>query len=405
MNRMNGLVVRSWCTALVLATLGLGVAGCKKEEPPAPPAPETKPTEPPKPAEPPPPPKPFTAEEQVKFYQDCWGKFNTKAWDDFKKCFSADATSDQVDSGMPQAKGADQIVAGAQMFAKAFPDAAGEAQLILQNGKTTLGVWLNKGTNTGPMMGPGGQEMPATGKKMGILMAHVVTVGDTNQATKEMVYVNYGEIMGQLGVSKMPTRPAMDKGAASPTIVIAKDDETEKKNLETEKAALDAWNKHDVKALTPFYADDLKYADMANPKDQSKKEMLADLGQLYKGMSDVKLDGVEMWAAGDYVVCTGVFTGKNDGPMMNMKPTGKQVTVGYLQVERLEGGKIKESWLFYNSAAMAMQLGMMPAPGAAPAGEMKGEEKGEKKDEKGAEKGEKKKEEKKAPAKGAPKAQ
>jgi hypothetical protein len=92
---------------------------------------------------------------------------------------------------------------------------------------------------------------------------------------------------------------------------------------------------------------------------------------MYKGMSDVKLDGVESWAAGDYVVSTGTFTGKNDGPMMGMKPTGKQVTLGYLQIDRLEAGKIKESWLFYNSAAMAMQLGLMPAPGAPTEGEAK----------------------------------
>jgi steroid delta-isomerase-like uncharacterized protein len=271
-----------------------------------------------------------------------------------------------VDSGMEPLKGADATM-GAQNFAKGFPDAKGEAQLILQNGKTTLGVWLMTGTNSGAMPGPGGAEMPATNKKVGMLVAHLVTAGDNNMVATERMFIDHGEMASQLGMSKMPGRPAMDKGAASPTVVIAKDDDTEKKNLETEKASIDAWNKHDVKAVAGFYADDAKLSESAEAKDQTKKEMLANLGDLYKAMSDVKLDATQSWAAGDYVVTTGTFTGTNDGPMMKMKATGKKVSTAYLQVDRFEGGKIKETWLFYNSMAMAMQLGLVPPPGAAPA--------------------------------------
>jgi predicted ester cyclase len=363
----KSLVAGMCCTALAAT---IAAAGCKKEEAPPAPAMEPKPVEPPKPAEPPPP-KPFTAEEQVKWYQDCWGKFNAKDFDGFKKCFGPDATAELVDSGMPPFKGADATM-GAQMFAKAFPDLKGDPQLVLQNGKTTLGVWLLTGTNSGPMPGPGGAEMPATNKKIGLLAAHLITVGDSNMVATERMFLDQGELASQLGVSKMPGRPVMDKGAASATVVIAKDDDTEKKNLETEKASIDAWNKHDVKAVAPFYADDSKFSESAEAKDQSKKEMIGNLGDLFKAMSDVKLDGTESWAAGDYVVTTGMFTGTNDGPMMKMKPTGKKVSTAYIQVDRFEGGKIKESWLFYNSMAMAMQLGLVPAPGAAPAAGDKG---------------------------------
>jgi predicted ester cyclase len=373
MNRMTSQVVGTWCTAALLSgSLVLGVGGCKKEEAPTPsdkpPAGEMKPPEPsPKPPEPP---KPMTADEQVKWYQDCWTKFNNKAWDDFKKCYADDVEVTQVDSGMPAARGPDAAVASAQMFSKAFPDVVGEPQLILQNGHSIAGVWLIKGTNSGPMMAPDGKEMPATNKKIGLLSAHVIEANETGKASKEFFYSDQGTMMAQLGLSKMPGRPIMDKGAASPTVVIAKDDDTEKKNLDAFKAGVDAWNKHDAKAFEANLADDVKWSEQATPKDQNKKEMMKGLAEFWKGMSDVKLNVSNSWAAGDYVVAMGTADGTNDAdmPSMKLKKTGKKVSLGYLEIDRFEGGKIKEGWLFYNSAAMAQQLGMMPAAGAAPEG-------------------------------------
>ena len=384
MNRTTSQVVRTCCAAL----LAVGLGGCKKEEAPPPkPVEETKAPEPvPKPPEPP---KPYTPEESAKAYQDCWGKFNAKAWDDFKKCFAKDVDSVFVDSPMPPAKSPDEVIAGAQVFTKAFPDVVGEPQLILVNGKTVAGVWLIKGTNTGPMTGaPGSPEMPPTGKKIGQLMGHIIEWSDANETVKERNYVDMGTMMGQLGLSPMPVRAPMEKGAASPTVVIAKDDETEKKNLEAAKAHTEIWNKHDVKAITDTLADDVKWSEQAMATDQDKKSLSTGIAQMWKAFSDVKLTTESAWAAGDYVVQTGRFQGTNDGDMpgMKLKKTGKKVDMGFLRIDRYEAGKIKETWLWYDSTAFAGQLGLLPPPGAAPGG----------KDEKGAPG----KDDKAAPAKG-----
>jgi len=63
-----------------------------------------------------------------------------------------------------------------------------------------------------------------------------------------------GTLASQLGLSKMPSRPVMDKGEATPKIVIAKNDDAEKKMLEADKNAITTWNKHNSEAYGSFVA-------------------------------------------------------------------------------------------------------------------------------------------------------
>jgi predicted ester cyclase len=68
-----------------------------------------------------------------------------------------------------------------------------------------------------------------------------------------------------------------------------------------------------------------------------------------------------MWGAGDYVVTEGTFGGTNKGAMPAMgikKATGKSVKVRFVEITRIEAGKIKEDWLVFDSLAFATQLGL-----------------------------------------------
>src|SRR5207302_8538530 len=123
----------------VLAGLGL-VSACSS------PQPSTTPKE-----QPAPPPKALTAEERVKWYQACWNDFNDQKWDEFRKCYADNASSQQEGYGKSSVTGPDAIVASSQEFAKTFPDGRGDAQLILANGTHLAGIYLLRGTNTGPL--------------------------------------------------------------------------------------------------------------------------------------------------------------------------------------------------------------------------------------------------------------
>ena len=53
-------------------------------------------------------------------------------------------------------------------------------------------------------------------------------------------------------------------------------------------------------------------------------------------------------------------TGTLRTPMGDVPPTGKRVELQLCEVHRIEGGKIRSSTSYFDSAAMTAQLGLMP---------------------------------------------
>jgi predicted ester cyclase len=68
-----------------------------------------------------------------------------------------------------------------------------------------------------------------------------------------------------------------------------------------------------------------------------------------------------MITEGDKVVVRGTFRGTHQGVMMGIPPTGKQVTVTLIDVNRIEGGKLVERWGITDMLGMMQQLGVIPA--------------------------------------------
>ncbi len=360
---------------MVLGAL-VALPSCKKEDkketPPAKavdPKPMAK--EEPKPE----PPKPLTADEMAKHYVDCWGYLVAKDWKQFEGCYTKDVASEFVDSGQPATTGWQARHDAHDLpFVAAFPDFKADVELTLINGKNGVTVAHLMGTHTGPLKSPAG-EIPPTNKKMGLQAVHLAHfTEDGRSVDKEEFIWDVGTLMGQLGVSKAPVRAATDKPFQANEIVIAKDDEKEKKNLQTITAMTDAFNKHDSKALDAMMADDLVWSELGIPVDFDRKAASAAHDDLWKGFSDLKLNTSSAWAAGDYVVQRGTMAGTNDGEVktMKLKKTGKPVSLNFIQIYKLNGdGKISRSWGFWNGIAMATQLGLMPPPGGAPGGDMK----------------------------------
>lgn len=330
-------------TAVLLGT-ALGIVGACSEPAPAPPAaPVAK-----------------TAAERAARYQECWKFFNDKAWDQFQTCYTDNAVSESVDSMPASASGRAAIIESGKTGATPFPDRRGELRLVLANADHILGIALWSATNTGDMPpGPDGKPVPATGKPIGFLMAHTGEWNSTGDAVvHDAAYVDEGTLMAQLGLSPAPARPVEKPTGNPPTVVIAKGDETEKANLATAQAMFDVLNKHDLKLMEGFMADDYKGSSVAEPTDVDKKGALAGTKEMFTGFPDVKITPATTWAAGDYVVVTGTFEGTNTGgmPTMKMKKTGNKVSSRFLEVFKISGGKVHEDWLFYNGAAMMSQL-------------------------------------------------
>lgn len=69
-------------------------------------------------------------------------------------------------------------------------------------------------------------------------------------------------------------------------------------------------------------------------------------------------------AEGDSVAGRGCLTGTHRGEFQGLAPTGKEITVVFLDQWRFEDGKVAEYWGLFDVASMMQQLGAMPPPTA-----------------------------------------
>jgi predicted ester cyclase len=76
-----------------------------------------------------------------------------------------------------------------------------------------------------------------------------------------------------------------------------------------------------------------------------------------------------MIADGDRVAYVSTIRGVQTGPMGGFPASGQEFTLVNIIIQRLENGKIVETWVSWDNVAFLSQLGLMPAlQEATPAG-------------------------------------
>jgi len=336
-------------------------AGTPKTEPAKPPEPKVEA------------PKPMTGAELAEQYKKCGQMLGDKKLDDFMKtCVADDYKSHMGDMEM---KG-DQLKGMFAAMQTAFPDMKFAPQLILVNGRNLFAVAIETGTSEGTLKMPPMPDLPATHKKMGDLFFHHLQFNDANKVSEEWGFEDMGTFMSQMGLAPKgapPHRSADDAKPleGAPIVAVAADDAKEKANIEATKKGHDAFNAHKPADLIAMMADDIVETDVAAPKDlKGKKEVEKGLKDFQTAFSDAKVTTDNTWAAGDYTVETGTFSGTNDHDMGPMKKTGKHVSVPYAEIFEYKAGKVSHIWRFHDSMTMAVQLGLAPPMGGpAPTGE------------------------------------
>jgi hypothetical protein len=152
-------------------------------------------------------------------------------------------------------------------------------------------------------------------------------------------YFDLATQFGQLNPSKdHPVRPALDKAPMAKEAVLGKGDATEKANLETIAKLDDADAKRDANAVGALIADNATWSEQVQPKDWTKKEMIANLPKLWKAAPDLAIKTEASWAAGDYVV-----------ERVSTKLDKTSEAIPMLVVYKLEGGKVVAGWSFFQS--------------------------------------------------------
>ena len=86
--------------------------------------------------------------------------------------------------------------------------------------------------------------------------------------------------------------------------------------------------------------------------------LLGAVAMFKQGLPDMKIDVVREVAEGDIVVQYGTVSGTNRGPMMGAPATNKRASFAYMDMHRIAGGRIAETWHVEDIAGMLQQLGL-----------------------------------------------
>ena len=123
----------------------------------------------------------------------------------------------------------------------------------------------------------------------------------------------------------------------------------------------ECWNDRNLDACDTVFAHDFVTHDpfAANFPD-GPAGMKARIGFFTSAFPDLKMTCDELLAEGDRVVVRWTGRGTHGGSLMGLPPTGRPVTVSGILIQRVEGGRIAESWGVVDRAAMMEQIAPKP---------------------------------------------
>jgi predicted ester cyclase len=88
------------------------------------------------------------------------------------------------------------------------------------------------------------------------------------------------------------------------------------------------------------------------------------IGVFRAAFPDMHVTLEEELAEGDKVITRGYFTGTHEGDFQGIPSTGKQIKVKYIDIWRVENGKLVENWVQMDQLGLMQQLGVLPMPGS-----------------------------------------
>jgi steroid delta-isomerase-like uncharacterized protein len=125
----------------------------------------------------------------------------------------------------------------------------------------------------------------------------------------------------------------------------------------------EAWNKHNPAAVDEFFAAD--FVDRSAPIpgiSQNREGLKQFIAQYVRAFPDAHINVEDQVQDGDKVVTRFTARGTQTGELMGMPASGKKVAITGLQLDRISGGKVVESWVEFDQLLMLQQIGVVPAP-------------------------------------------
>ncbi len=130
------------------------------------------------------------------------------------------------------------------------------------------------------------------------------------------------------------------------------------------RAFEEAFSAGNLDVLDELFAADFVGHDPALPEDLHGPGGMRQVVGMYRdAFPDLRITVDDQLAEGDEVATRFTGRGTHQGELMGVPPSGNQVTLTGIVIDRFSGGQIMESWVNYDALGMLQQIGAVPPPG------------------------------------------
>ena len=116
-----------------------------------------------------------------------------------------------------------------------------------------------------------------------------------------------------------------------------------------------------LELVDELFAPDYALHDPSVPGEVRGPEGMRQYVSMYRAAyPDTDFTIEDQISEGGEVATRWVAQGTHEGELMGIPPTGERVTITGIEVDRVSGGKIEETWVSYDALGMMQQLGVVP---------------------------------------------
>jgi steroid delta-isomerase-like uncharacterized protein len=124
----------------------------------------------------------------------------------------------------------------------------------------------------------------------------------------------------------------------------------------------EAWNERNFDLIDELVAPDARHHDPTDPPDlppgpEGEKQLLQ---AQQSAAPDARIEIQDMLAEGDEVATRWTVYGTHEGEFMGIEPTGNEIEIDGIQIDRIEDGQIVEKWVLYDALGLLQQMGAGP---------------------------------------------
>jgi steroid delta-isomerase-like uncharacterized protein len=124
----------------------------------------------------------------------------------------------------------------------------------------------------------------------------------------------------------------------------------------------EAWNKKNLAVIDELVGRDYQGHSLPPGLAPGVEGLKQLMGMYHTAFPDTRMTIEDQIAEGNSVVTRWTARGTHQGDLMGIPPTGKQVTVQGIDINRFAGGKMVAHWGEFDQMGMMQQLGVVPSP-------------------------------------------